>query len=412
VSGRLAPIRLASVHLAPFLGQVPWTETLKEAFGNLRAQGQRSILALLGILIGTASIIAMLAIGHMAQLETLKAFSHMGVDMLQIHAMPTGGGLPAVIDRRAIETLPGRDPAVLAATPMALDRTEVVVGAMHMDAGVLGVTATLPDLVALTLKQGRFIQAADDRNLVAVIGGGAADKLSAPGAPAGVGSRIRVKGYIYTVVGVTVPTPNIGLDPTDFSEAIFVPLAGAGRIMSPADPVTALLRLRPTADVKAAGDRVSAILANPAATLQVISAQDLIRGMNAQKAIHSRLLTAVGAISLLVGGIGVMNVMLMGVMERRREIGLRAAIGATPRDLQVMFLVEAVTLAFVGGVAGLVLGVAAAAVAAKASGWTLDLPLYVLPLGPGVAALVGVAFGLYPAVKASRLDPIEALRAE
>ena len=107
-----------------------------------------------------------------------------------------------------------------------------------------------------------------------------------------------------------------------------------------------------------------------------------------------------------------MNVMLMGVMERRREIGLRAAIGATPADLRLMFLAEAVTLALAGGLVGLVLGVAAAAIAAKASGWTFSLALYVLPLGPTVAALVGVAFGLYPAIKASRLSPIEALRAE
>ena len=124
------------------------------------------------------------------------------------------------------------------------------------------------------------------------------------------------------------------------------------------------------------------------------------------------MLAAIGGISLLVGGIGVMNVMLMSVMERRREIGLRAAIGATPRDLRAMFVIEAGVLALAGGVAGALLGIVSAWLIARGSGWNFSLALYVLPLGPGVAGMVGLAFGLYPAITASRLDPIEALRAE
>jgi putative ABC transport system permease protein len=226
------------------------------------------------------------------------------------------------------------------------------------------------------------------------------------------GGRVRIKDYVYTVVGVLAPMPYTAFDPTNFNDAVQIPLTGGGRFMPTDQPETVLMRMRPDADVKAAGVRISAALANPTSTLQVISARDLIDGMNAQKAIHTRLLTAIGAISLLVGGIGVMNVMLMGVMERRREIGLRAAIGATPRDLQMMFLIEAAVLAFVGGVAGLLFGLAAAFVVAQVSGWVFSLPLYVLLLGPGMAALVGITFGFYPALKASRLDPIEALRAE
>lgn len=217
---------------------------------------------------------------------------------------------------------------------------------------------------------------------------------------------------MFTVVGLLAPVPNTALDPTDFGDAVIVPLTAARRILATPDPDSALIRLRPGVDAKAASDRADTLLANPSATLVAQSARELINGMNAQKAIHSSLLTAIGAISLLVGGIGVMNVMLMGVMERRREIGLRAAVGATPADLQVMFLVEAAVLALAGGLIGLVVGLVAAAVTAASSGWTFSLPLYVLPLGPGVAGLVGVAFGLWPAIKASRLDPIEALRAE
>ena len=134
--------------------------------------------------------------------------------------------------------------------------------------------------------------------------------------------------------------------------------------------------------------------------------------MKAQAAVQSRLLAAIGGISLLVGGIGVMNVMLMTVMERRREIGLRAAIGARPRDIRLMFLVEGVILSVGGGALGAALGVAATAVVARLSNWTFDVALWVLPLGPGMAAVVGLAFGLYPAIAASRVHPVEALRAD
>lgn len=397
--------------LAASWTSAPLREIALEAFENLRAQGQRSLLALLGILIGTASIVAMLAIGRMAQLETLKLFKDMGVDMVQLHAMPAAGGIGA-LDRRTVEDLPAHASSVIAAAPLTTDRATVVAGATSADLGVTAVTAALRPLMGLRIAQGRFIAPADDAALVAVIGPGAARTLSAPGAPVAVGARIRIDDYLYTVVGVLGPRPPTALDPTDFEDAVMIPLGGAGRILSAPAPSTAMVRLRPGSDVQLEGARVARLLANPSATIQTISAQDIIRTANAQKAIHGRLLTAIGAISLLVGGIGVMNVMLMGVMERRREIGLRAAIGASPRDVQAMFLVEAAALAFVGGVAGLLFGVLAAFAVAAASHWSFSLPLYALPLGPGVAALVGLAFGLYPAVKASRLDPIEALRAE
>lgn len=388
-----------------------WTHSVAEAFANLLAQRQRSALALLGILIGSASIVAMLTIGHMAQRETLKLFSHLGVDIVQIHANPVGPR-PAAMDRRAIERLPQSDPDVLAALPLSIDRAKVALGAVSQDAGVIAVTANLPDLIRLEMKSGRLFGEGDEGNLVAVLGSETATALSTAGAPAQVGGQIRIRGYVFTVIGVLEPVAFTAMDPTDYNTAVLVPLSDAPRIMATPEPGVALLRLKPDVDVKAVGDRLTARLARPDAALQVLSAREQIKNLNAQKAIHSRLLTAIGAISLLVGGIGVMNVMLMGLMERRREIGLRAALGATPSDLQMMFLIEAAVLTFIGGLIGLLFGVLAAFVAAKASGWAFSIALYVLPLGPGIAAVVGIAFGLYPAIKASRLDPIEALRAE
>ena len=389
----------------------PIGEIFREALTNLRAQGRRSALALLGILIGTASIVAMLNIGHIGQLETLKLFRNLGVDMLQILASPAGAA-PAGMDRALLEQLPAREPDVRAVTYLATSRGPVAAGGVQADLGIVAAPPAFAALARLPLAQGRLLGQLDDCALVAVAGDGAAKKLSAPGAQALPGTRIAIGGYVFTLVGILAPTQMETLTPTDYNDAVFVPLACARRALPGADPTVALVRLRPGADADAAGQRLTALLANPASSLQVISARLLVKTMNAQKAVHARMLAAIGGISLLVGGIGVMNVMLMSVMERRREIGLRAAIGATPRDLRAMFVIEAGVLALAGGVAGALLGIAAAWLVARGSGWSFSLALYVLPLGPGVAGAVGLVFGLYPAITASRLDPIEALRAE
>lgn len=393
------------------LPNAPIGEALAEAIGNVRAQGMRSALALLGILIGTASIVSMLEVGHTAQRETLKLFKAMGVDMLQVQAAPVGAA-PAWLERATVEALPATDSAVVATAPLSVGRGPVAGGGPPVDMPIVAATRALPALAGLAVDRGRFLRGIDDDALVAVLGDQAATKLSAPAAQMLPGGRVRVGGYVYTIVGILRPAVATALDPVDYANAVFVPLAGGGRVLTSPKPTSALVRLRPQTDEAPVAARLTALFTNPAAMIRVQTARDLIATMNAQKAINTRLLTAIGAISLLVGGIGVMNVMLMGIMERRGEIGLRAAIGASPRDIQIMVVVESATLAVLGGGAGAMLGVAVAWFMARASSWDFALALYPLPLGIGGAALIGVVFGLYPAITASRMDPIEALRAD
>jgi putative ABC transport system permease protein len=202
------------------------------------------------------------------------------------------------------------------------------------------------------------------------------------------------------------------MSPVPFDSAILIPLACARRVMPNDGATGAMIRLRPDADTAAAVTRYTAALSTPQAPVRVQDARSMIQAMKKQMAMLGGVLVAIGSISLLVGGVGVMNVMLMTVMERRREIGLRAAIGATPGDIRMMFLIEAVVLALGGGVLGDVLGVGLTWLATLFLPFEFAVNWGVMILGAGVAASVGLVFGLYPAIAASRILPIEALRGD
>lgn len=386
-------------------------DTLGEAWSNLWAQGRRSALALLGIVIGTASIIAMLNGGHMAQRESLKLFSKLGVDMLQVQAAPTGER-PASLPAAAITALPQADPAILAVVPLAIGRASARANGRSADANTLAAPPVLQAMAGLAVAAGRPLRAIDDCALVAVIGHRLARALSAPAAGLGPGSTVLAGGYAYRVVGVLAPVTPEALDPVDYNMAVLVPMGCAGRLVPGEGPNALLARLRPDADAAAAGARISARLAAPHVAITVLDARTILATMQAQKAVFARMLVAIGAVSLLVGGIGVMNVMLVTVAERRREIGLRAATGATPGDIRRLFLVEAVLLTAAGGAIGSAIGAAISYAIARVSGWDFALAPWTLALGPAVAGAMGIVFGYSPAARAAQLSPIEALRAD
>lgn len=383
-----------------------------EAAANLLASRQRSALALLGIVIGAAAVIAMLNVGAIARNETIRQFRQLGTDILTLRADGnTGLGQFQLSD---LEALPLELPAVREVAPFVIGGGSAQHEGQVTHSSQLGITAAFAQVTRLRMQQGRFISDYDRFELYAVVGAGLARQLSTPYAPIRVGSPLRIGRYVFTVIGVAEPMLHSPMMPVDIDNTLFVSIPNVRRIMFNPSLSMAILRMQPNADAEVVVGQLQRHLGPKLRDqrLSVQSARQLIAGMQNQMQLFTLLLGAVGAIALALGGVGVMNIMLVSIAERRREIGVRLAIGARPGDIRTLFLAEAVLLSVTGGVLGIFLGIAGAWGFAWLSGWEFVISPTAAPLGAGVSVAVGIFFGFYPAVMASRLDPIEALRAE
>jgi putative ABC transport system permease protein len=248
-----------------------------------------------------------------------------------------------------------------------------------------------------------------------LIGRGLADALGTQSVPIGVGEKIRIDDYLFTIVGILDNAVRNPLVPVDFNNAILIPVKSIRRALASEGGISGvLIKVPEGADPVGAASQVEDYLKTKVGHngIQVQSAQQLIEGLRKQSQLFTFLLAGIGAISLVVGGIGIMNVMLAGIAERRREIGVRMAIGARRHDVLTMIMLEASLLSVIGGSFGILSGLIAAYLFAVISGWEFSLSILSLPTGLSMSLLVGLFFGVYPALKASQMSPIEALSAE
>jgi putative ABC transport system permease protein len=310
--------------------------------------------------------------------------------------------------------LPASVSKVIRISPLRTDTVRISTRTGEQDLDLAAVWPAIQDISGLQIKNGRFLAPIDQGNLVAVLGSTAADKLAAAGRPISLGSTIPLGRYLFTIVGIMQEAPENHFTPIDFNKAIIIPLGVSDRVLGHAAPNSAMGLMMAGSDPASVSAAIVAVFAraNPDGPVRVQGARELIQALRAQRAIQNRMFVALAGVSLLVGGIGVMNVMFMSVMERRREIGLRAAVGASPRVIQLAFLIEAGILSGLGGFGGSLIGVILSIAVALHSGWTFQVPLYAVPIGVGLAIVAGMIFGVVPALKASRLNPMEALRAE
>lgn len=387
-------------------------QTLLETLDNLRLLGKRAVLALSGIAVGCAAVVALLNIGHNAQREAMSIFHGMGSDMLIAEMQLSAGARvsrqprPVDIDHDALQ----RDlPAIKAASVIIPANLQARLNGKSANVTVAGTSAELPNVLNLRLANGRFLSDFDTYSTYAVIGANIASQW----ADATPGSRIQLGGYLFEIVGILKKQEENPLVPISINDAVILPAAGMRRITPYAQITGVVARNADTASLTQSASGLQAWLTQriPGTEVNVQIPQMLIDSINHQSSLFTWLLAGLGVVSLLVGGVGVMNVMVMNVSERRREIGVRMALGARARDIAALFLLEALVLALVGALTGAACGVAVAWLFVHFSDWSaFELSASSLPLGVVSSMATGLFFGLSPALSAARLEPVEALR--
>jgi len=404
---------------------------LRIALRALAVNKLRSALTMLGIVIGVGAVIVMIAVGAGAQARVEEQIRALGSNLLLVMPGSTtaggvrlGFGSGSTLTEDDVLAINREIPEALAA-PALRGSAQVIWGNTNWSTQIFGVTPEYLDVRQWPLAAGRVFEPAEMAAAakVCLIGATVAKQLFGDGDP--LDQSIRIKRVPFTVVGV-LDVKGQSMMGTDQDDLILVPIKTArSRVLGTASAArnrtvgTIWVKAADGIDTRTVEDEVRSLLRQrhriQAGADDDFSLRNLAEVMAAQEAssrVLALLLAAVASVSLLVGGIGIMNIMLVSVTERTREIGLRMAVGARTRDILGQFLVEAVTLSLIGGLAGVAIGIGTSLLIAQLAGWRIVISPEAVGLAVAFAFVIGVFFGFYPARKAARLNPVEALRFE
>lgn len=395
------------------------------ALRGLSANKLRSFLTMLGVIIGVGAVIIAIAIGQGSRQAVAESIQRMGTNVITVFpgqqrqgGVAFGAGSVVSMKMEDATAILKSCPSVARVSPQVNRNAQVKYKDKNSNTAINGVGEDYPVISNHPVAEGRFFGAGELRSYkrVAVLGSNTAKDLFDQVSP--VGKRIRVKGIMFEVIGKLVEKGGQGWRNPD--DGVYVPVTTAMRRLFGMENVGNIVcQARTDSVMDKAQDEIDGVMRKrhklPAigdADFRMFNQADLMATQNEQQDTFSSLITYLAIVSLLVGGIGIMNIMLVSVTERTREIGVRKAIGAKRRNILTQFLLEALFLSLTGGLLGVAFGVAGSRFVAAVNEWTVVLSAETMILAFSFSALVGVFFGFYPALKASKLNPIEALRYE
>jgi len=388
-------------------------ELIRLAFSRLRTSRVRAALTMLGVIIGVASVVALVGVGQGTTSRITSRLAGLGTNLLTINPRQGSAGL-TVSDVNAVAAVP----SVAAVAPELQLSGTVGSGRETTTTSIIGTNASYPLVRAYDVWQGTFLTdlSAADNLRVVVLGATVADDLTL--GPEAVGTDVTINGLPFRVIGILQPKGGTGAQNPD--DQVMVPIGvmqkyfvGSGTIrtigvsVASVDAMTAA-----TSAITTVLYKQHDLAATATADFSILDQAQLLETANSIAGTLALLLGGIASISLVVGGIGIMNIMLVSVRERTREIGIRKAVGARGRDILAQFLIEALTLSLLGGLIGIVLGLGISAVIGQIAGWGFAFSPAIVAVALLFSLAVGIVFGVWPARQAARLDPISALRWE